>query len=353
MIETPRAAYPRRRDRRGGGLLQLRHQRPHADGVPGSACDDVEPDDAGLPGRGPAQAQPETIDEGGVGELVRIGAARPEDEAELKLGVCGEHGGDPESIDLFYEGRSRLRELFAIAVPIARLRGPGHRRRQRRQQVSPSRETTAGRGGGGPLRRHRRRCISARLVHRSGWSSLRCSGSTCSCSTGRRTRSTARGGHRVHRVDLDRRAFSLVVLLGSAVRPLASTCPATSSRRASASLTSSSWAIIMSFFRVPKMYQHRVLFWGIFGALVMRAVFIFAGVALIERFDWILYVFGVPAVHRRSHARLRRRSRGSVQQPVPQVVHKVVPSTDKWTAPSCSPASTGGASPRRCSRCWC
>jgi tellurite resistance protein TerC len=52
------------------------------------------------------------------------------------------------------------------------------------------------------------------------------------------------------------------------------------------------WAIIMSFFRVPKMYQHRVLFWGIFGALVMRAVFIFAGVALIERFDWVLYVFG-------------------------------------------------------------
>ena len=40
------------------------------------------------------------------------------------------------------------------------------------------------------------------------------------------------------------------------------------------------------------MYQHRVLFWGIFGALVMRAIFIFAGVALIEAFDWILYVFG-------------------------------------------------------------
>ncbi len=52
------------------------------------------------------------------------------------------------------------------------------------------------------------------------------------------------------------------------------------------------WALIMGYFRVPSKYQHRVLFWGIFGALVMRAIFIFAGVAIIERFDWVLYVFG-------------------------------------------------------------
>jgi tellurite resistance protein TerC len=52
------------------------------------------------------------------------------------------------------------------------------------------------------------------------------------------------------------------------------------------------WAVILSFFRVPAQYQFRVLFWGIFGALVLRAIFIFAGVALIERFDWILYIFG-------------------------------------------------------------
>ena len=43
---------------------------------------------------------------------------------------------------------------------------------------------------------------------------------------------------------------------------------------------------------MPRKYQHRVLFWGIFGALVLRAIFIFAGVALIEQFDWILFVFG-------------------------------------------------------------
>ena len=52
------------------------------------------------------------------------------------------------------------------------------------------------------------------------------------------------------------------------------------------------WAVIFSFFSVPREYQFRVLFWGIFGALAMRAVFIVAGVSLIERFEWILYIFG-------------------------------------------------------------
>ncbi len=52
------------------------------------------------------------------------------------------------------------------------------------------------------------------------------------------------------------------------------------------------WAVIFSFFSVPREYQFRVLFWGIFGALVLRAVFIAAGVSLIERFEWILYIFG-------------------------------------------------------------
>jgi len=50
--------------------------------------------------------------------------------------------------------------------------------------------------------------------------------------------------------------------------------------------------LILSYFRVPATYQHEVLFWGIFGALVMRLVFILAGVALIEKFHFIIYVFG-------------------------------------------------------------
>jgi tellurite resistance protein TerC len=53
------------------------------------------------------------------------------------------------------------------------------------------------------------------------------------------------------------------------------------------------WAIIFSTFAIPARYQHRVLFWGIFGALVLRAAFIFAGTALIEQFWWMLLLLGV------------------------------------------------------------
>lgn len=52
------------------------------------------------------------------------------------------------------------------------------------------------------------------------------------------------------------------------------------------------WALILAYFQVPPQYQRRVLFWGVFGALVLRAAFIFAGVALINRFEWMLFVFG-------------------------------------------------------------
>ena len=52
------------------------------------------------------------------------------------------------------------------------------------------------------------------------------------------------------------------------------------------------WAMIFSYFAVPREYQHRVLFYGVVGALVFRAIFIAAGSVLIATFAWILYVFG-------------------------------------------------------------
>jgi tellurite resistance protein TerC len=52
------------------------------------------------------------------------------------------------------------------------------------------------------------------------------------------------------------------------------------------------FVLIFTYFKVPDMYQHRVLLWGVLGALVMRAALIFAGTALIERFHWIMYFFG-------------------------------------------------------------
>ncbi|MCS6875139.1 MAG: TerC family protein [Pyrinomonadaceae bacterium] len=51
--------------------------------------------------------------------------------------------------------------------------------------------------------------------------------------------------------------------------------------------------LIFSYFKVPKEYQHRVLFWGIMGALMMRMVMIFAGAELVEQFHWVIYVFGI------------------------------------------------------------
>ena len=50
--------------------------------------------------------------------------------------------------------------------------------------------------------------------------------------------------------------------------------------------------LIFTFFQVDERYQHKVLFWGIIGALIMRGIFIFTGVALINRFHWIIYIFG-------------------------------------------------------------
>ena len=95
------------------------------------------------------------------------------------------------------------------------------------------------------------------------------------------------------------------------------------------------WAIILTFFAVPAKYQHRVLFWGIFGALVLRATFIFAGVALIERFDWILYVFGAFLLF--TAVRLLLSDGEDQVDPSKsrflKVVNRVVPSTDVLDGP--------------------
>ena len=64
----------------------------------------------------------ETIDQSGVGELVRVGAERGrKTHPKLKLGVCGEHGGDPESIALFYDAGLDYVSCSPFRVPIARL----------------------------------------------------------------------------------------------------------------------------------------------------------------------------------------------------------------------------------------
>ncbi len=59
--------------------------------------------------------------------------------------------------------------------------------------------------------------------------------------------------------------------------------------------------LIFGFFKIKPELQHRVLFWGIIGALIMRAIFIFAGVALITKFAWIMYVFGAFLIYTGIH----------------------------------------------------
>lgn len=91
------------------------------------------------------------------------------------------------------------------------------------------------------------------------------------------------------------------------------------------------WAVILSYFAVPPQFQFRVLFWGIFGALVLRAAFIFAGVALIERFDWILYVFGGFLIY--TAIKIARHQEVEVhpeQNPVLKLVRRVIPSTTEY-----------------------
>ncbi len=91
------------------------------------------------------------------------------------------------------------------------------------------------------------------------------------------------------------------------------------------------WAVIFTYFAVPKMYQFRVLFWGIFGALVLRAIFILAGVSLIQRFDWILYVFGAFLLF--TAVRVARHDENEVHpenNPVLKLVRRIIPSTDQY-----------------------
>ena len=91
------------------------------------------------------------------------------------------------------------------------------------------------------------------------------------------------------------------------------------------------WALIMSYFAVPRAYQFRVLFWGVFGALVLRFAFIFAGVALLERFEWMLFVFGgfllVTAVRMLRHDDEEVHPQNN---PVLRVVRRVIPSTTEY-----------------------
>src|SRR5262245_59519953 len=86
--------------------------------------------------------------------------------------------------------------------------------------------------------------------------------------------------------------------------------------------------LIFSYFRVPAKFQHRVLFWGVMGALVMRLTMIFIGAALINRFHWIIYIFGAFLVY--TGIKMFRQEETDIQpehNPVVRLVTRFLPIT--------------------------
>src|SRR6478752_2396910 len=95
------------------------------------------------------------------------------------------------------------------------------------------------------------------------------------------------------------------------------------------------FVLIFSYFRVPPEYQHRVLFWGILGALVMRGVMIGLGAYLIHRFEWVLYVFGAFLVWTGYRMAIQdERAIEPEANPVIRLVRRLVPVTGTYHGPS-------------------
>ncbi len=91
------------------------------------------------------------------------------------------------------------------------------------------------------------------------------------------------------------------------------------------------FVMIFSYFSVPAAYQHRVLFWGILGALAMRAVFIAGGVALIKNFHWIIYVFGAFLILTAIKMAFQPHGGGSLDKnPAMKLIRRFVPTTDRY-----------------------
>lgn len=86
--------------------------------------------------------------------------------------------------------------------------------------------------------------------------------------------------------------------------------------------------MIFAFFNVPKEYQHKVLFWGIIGALLMRAIMIFVGAALIAEFHWVIYIFGAFLIFTGVRMAVQKEQHQDLEQnPVVRLFKKIMPVT--------------------------
>jgi tellurite resistance protein TerC len=91
------------------------------------------------------------------------------------------------------------------------------------------------------------------------------------------------------------------------------------------------FVLVFGYFQVPSIYQHKVLFWGILGALLMRVIFIFAGVALIEKFHWTIYLFGAFLIYT-GYQMLTQKDKKLEPEKNPLIVfvRKIMPISDKF-----------------------
>jgi tellurite resistance protein TerC len=89
--------------------------------------------------------------------------------------------------------------------------------------------------------------------------------------------------------------------------------------------------LIFSYFAVPGLYQHKVLFWGILGAVVMRLAFILAGVTLIDKFHWVIYVFGAFLILTSIRMAFRREAEMKPERnPVLRLFRRLMPVTESY-----------------------
>lgn len=89
--------------------------------------------------------------------------------------------------------------------------------------------------------------------------------------------------------------------------------------------------LIFSYFRVPQEYQHKVLFWGILGALILRVIFIFAGVALLTKFHWLIYVFGMIIIISGIRMLIQKDKKLEPDKnPIIRLVKKMIPVTNSY-----------------------
>jgi tellurite resistance protein TerC len=89
--------------------------------------------------------------------------------------------------------------------------------------------------------------------------------------------------------------------------------------------------LIFSYFDVPPLYQHKVLFWGILGALIMRAIFIAAGITLIQAFHWIIYLFGIFLIFTGIKLALHKeREIHPERNPVIRIFRRLMPVSDQY-----------------------